>query len=124
MVCLGRIREGPRYQGRTNHFPLSRLVCWFCVFREIRADALRLSSSKVFPNVGNLGRHRKKIHNSLYHFPVHFTRLISSSSLAKQPGLVVAQGAQLLCDHTAAVVLRMSRVFSTSALRVIPWSQP
>ena len=52
---------------------------------------LRSSSPKVFSNAGNRGRHSRKIHNGLFYFQPHFRRLISSTSLAKQPGLVVAK---------------------------------
>lgn len=106
VVFLRRIRKGSCHKSRTNCFHLSRMVCWFCIFVEYR-PTLRLSSSKVFSNGGNLGRHRKKAHHGfgLYHFSVtfHSAHIIHQPSRTTKTG--PRQDAQLLRENTAALVL-------------------
>lgn len=69
---------------------------------------MRLSSPKVFVNVGNLGRHKKQTHHGLYHFSVSY----HSTDVTRQPSRTTKigrrQDAQLLNDNTAALIITNS----------------
>jgi len=85
--------------------------CVGSVFSLNTALTLRLSSSKVFSNVGNLGRHKKKFHHGSYYFSVSF----DSTDIIHQPSRTTKTGprqdAQLLCENTAALVLTNSLAY-------------
>ena len=88
-------------QRNTQRIMLARLDSTFspvpngvlALFSLNTALTLRLSSSKMFANVNNLRRHRRKVHSGLYHFSVSF----QLTDITHQPRLTTRTGPSPRC---------------------------